>query len=119
APASRCVNANPPFDSFALMFAPRLAYSLAISLFYFVTANTSLAQIGESKKDLVRRYGRATPYGKILTAQYNGEIDEGYKFSHDGFQILAGLKTGKAVLLMFQKESKTAMSQDEVFDIMR
>ena len=79
------------------------------------TITCCYGQIGETKAQLSGLYGAPSPFGKILSSAYDTVIDDQCTFKHQGMDIFACFKNGKAVLLMYQKTDKSPMSKKDVF----
>ena len=88
----------------------RAAVTSAItSALLLAFAHPCLSQIGETREELIRRYGKCQPEraGKPKgPGVYDSVIDEGCSFRHDDLYITSMFKAGRAVSFYYRKVPK-------------
>jgi hypothetical protein len=95
-----------------ISMAPKAKNAFVSSLLLFGLSVTSFARIGETMDEAVKRYGEVVHHGNI-----HGE--EVYSFTKNGFNILAHSHGGKIDRILYRRESRGKLSDEEIDTFLR
>jgi hypothetical protein len=95
-----------------ISMAPKAKNVFVSSLLLFGLSVTSFARIGETMDEAVKRYGEVVHHGNI-----HGE--EVYSFTKNGFNILAHFHGGKIDRILYSRESRGKLSDEEIDTFLR
>jgi hypothetical protein len=73
---------------------------------------TSLARIGETMDEAVKRYGKVVGHERIHGEEY-------YLFEKNGFHILAHFHDGKIDRILYNSESRDKLTEEEIDTFLR
>jgi hypothetical protein len=91
---------------------PKAKNVFVSSLLLLGLSVTSFARIGETMDEAVKRYGEVVHHGNI-----HGE--EVYSFTKNGFNILAHFHGGKIDRILYRRESRGKLSDEEIDTFLR
>ena len=92
--------------------APRAKNVFVSGLLLLGLSVTSFARIGETMDEAVKRYGEVVHHGNV-----HGE--EVYSFTKNGFNILAHFYEGKIDRIIYSKESRGKLTDEEINTFVR
>jgi hypothetical protein len=95
-----------------ISMAPKAKNVFVSSLLLLGLSVTSFARIGETMDEAVKRYGEVVHHGNI-----HGE--EVYSFTKNGFNILAHFHGGKIDRILYSRESRGKLSDEEIDTFLR
>jgi hypothetical protein len=95
-----------------ISMAPKAKNVFVSSLLLLGLSVTSFARIGETMDEAVKRYGEVVHHGNI-----HGE--EVYSFTKNGFNILAHFHGGKIDRILYTRESRGKLSDEEIDTFLR
>ena len=86
---------------------PTMKSVFASSVLLLGFSLTSLARIGETMDEAVKRYGKVVGHERIHGEEY-------YLFEKNGFHILAHFHDGKIDRILYSSESHQKLTQEEI-----
>jgi hypothetical protein len=87
--------------------APAMKSVFASSVLLLGFSLTSLARIGETMEEAVKRYGPVVHHDTIQGEKY-------YSFKKNGFRILAHFHDGKIDHILYNSESRDKLTEEEI-----